>query len=208
MSMQSFFFFFSLFCIGTSRCHGLGSWYLLQSVLESSHSLLLCYTVFFFYFFISVAVAPVCDLTSSDKYELLSNFAISCSQTTVHSSSPPIAGADSQTCASTTSADTWWSCSPWVRTRPCSTPSATSSRCRRSWRNSTDVAESVLHERARHRWPPDLHYMPYGRNKLTMGLRNLSCRFSFPSDVWLQFCDKRRHRGEFYNLFNCDLQSV
>lgn len=94
----------------------------------------------FFNFFISVAVAPVRDLTSSDKYELLSNFAISCSQTTVHSSSPPVAGADSQTCASTTSADTWWSCSPWVQTRPSSTPSATSSRCRRSWRNSTDVA--------------------------------------------------------------------
>lgn len=161
-----------------------------------------CYSATLFFnfsiskFFISVAIAPVCDLTSSDKHELLSNFAISCSQTTVHSSSPPVAGADSQTCASTTSADTWWSCSPWVRTRPSSTPSATSSRCRRSWRNSTDVAASVLHERTRHRWPPDLHYMPYGRNELTMGLRNLSCRFSFPSHVWLQFCDKKKNDKE------------
>lgn len=29
-----------------------------------------------------------------------------------------------------------------------------------------------------------------------------------PQFVWLRFCDKRRQRGEFYNLFNCRLQSV
>lgn len=48
------------------------------------------------------------------------------------------AGADSQTCVWTTSAGTWWSFSLSALTQPSNKPSATSSRCRRSWRSSTE----------------------------------------------------------------------
>lgn len=51
--------------------------------------------------------------------------------------------------------DTSWSCSLWVQTRPSNKSSVTSSRCRRSWRNSTDVTHNALHK-TRDRWPLDL----------------------------------------------------
>lgn len=48
-------------------------------------------------------------------------------------------GADSLTCASTTSVDTSWNYSLWAHTRPFNKPSATLNHCRQSWRNSTEV---------------------------------------------------------------------
>lgn len=106
-------------------------------------------------------------------------------------------------CVSTTSADTWWSCSLWAQTRPFSKPSATSSRCRRSWRSSTDVTNNAP-RRTKDRWPLDCTLLAL-MNQLIKSEMTWSAHlflFSLMCFSFLMFWWRWDGRDKFYNLFN------